>query len=448
MKNILAVLAALIIITGLTGCSQESPSSIDNPSSSPAPADNYSLLSSPVSFSDDISELVYGNNLFAFNLYQKLKESESSNFFYSPYSISTGMAMVSAGARGATAQQMADTLHFTLPEERLNTAFYQLAAKLDQEGENNLKIPNVSSSKFFTLNIANALWGAKDYTFRDDYINILKVDYGGELKPIDFANSPESASQEINQWIRDQTQNRIQSLTQPDDFSIDTKLFLANTIYFKAVWKEGFEEKDTRESKFYLVDGSTIKVPMMYQKGAHIYPYFENNEYQAISLPYSGTNVSMVILLPQKGKFQEFEDSLNSQKFNTILEEIQDWNPERNIFDITLMAPKFKFESAYQLIAPLSELGIKDAFESNADFSGLAENGGLQIDQICHKTFISVDEKGTEAAASTGIAVVTGIEDYKPISFIADHPFIFLIRDNKTGTILFIGRVMNPQFQE
>jgi serpin B len=211
------------------------------------------------------------------------------------------------------------------------------------------------------------------------------------------------------------------------------------------VWKEGFDEKDTRNGTFHLLDGKNIQTPMMYQQGNHYLPYFENDEFQAVSLPYLSTNITMNILLPRSAKFPKFENSLDYQKLLLILQDINDWNPARGPLNITLKIPKFKFESSYKLVPGLSELGMKEAFEVGADFSGMTGSKGLVIGDVKQKTLISVDEKGTEAAASTGIVGVTGIEKYQPVDFIADHPFIFLVRDSQTGTILFMGRVLNPQ---
>ncbi|MBN1160886.1 MAG: serpin family protein, partial [Dehalococcoidales bacterium] len=294
---------------------------------------------------DDISVLVDGNIEFTFDLYQELKDSED-NFFFSPYSISTALAMTYAGARSETEQQMTDTLHFTLTQERLHAAFKALNDSIKERGramatvqtpEREFVQEEVDS---FRLNIANALWGQKDYSFLPEFLDLLQAYYGSGLNTLDFINEPEESRLVINQWASDQTEGRIKDIIPPGAIDALTRLVLANAIYFNANWEYQFSESATRDGIFHLLDGSSVTVPMMHQK--EYFDYTEGDNYQAIRLPYLGNEFAMTILLPREGQFEEFENSLDAQMLQDItanLESVQ--------VDLTL--PRFQFESSFRL---------------------------------------------------------------------------------------------------
>ncbi len=356
---------------------------------------------------------------------------EDGNLFYSPYSISLALAMTYAGARSETAQQMADTLYFSLPQARLHPAFNSLDIELTQRGEG----AQGKDGEGFRLNIVNAIWGQKDYKFLAEFLDVLAEDYGAGLRILDFAGAPEESRITINNWVGDQTEGRIEDLIPQGLINALTRLVLTNAIYFNAAWQYPFEEDVTDDGTFYLLKGNEITVPMMRQTES--FGYAEGDGYQAIELPYDGRELSMVILLPARGQFESFEVSLDAQQVDAILGSLE----QR---EINLTMPRFEFESDFGLKEALTALGMPVAFSGGADFSGMTGKRDLFIADVIHKAFVSVDEAGTEAAAATAVVMeLTALPDM-PIDVNVDHPFIFLIRDIETGAILFVGRVVNP----
>ena len=375
----------------------------------------------------DLATLVDGNSAFAFDLYQILGQTDG-NVFYSPYSISLALAMTYAGARGETEQQMVDTLHFILPQDHLHPAFNSLDIELSQRGEG----AEGKDGEGFRLNIVNAIWGQKDYQFLPTFLDILAENYGAGLRILDFAKEPEESRITINDWASDQTEGRIKELIQEGLIDTFTRLVLTNAIYFNAAWQYPFEEDRTYDGPFYLLSGDKVTVPMM--KQTQLFGYTEGDGYEAVELPYDGGELSMVVLLPETSKFEMFESSLDAQQMETIMEALE---PRH----IVLTMPQFEFESEYSLKEALTMMGMPAAFSARADFSGMADNRELYIDDVVHKTFLSVDEAGTEAAAATGVIMaVIGM----PIRVTIDRPCILFIRDIKTGAILFVGRVIDP----
>ena len=413
MKKLFLCLIVVALMSGLAGCAQ--------------PADDEVVQS-------DLATMVDGNSAFAFNLYQALRE-EDGNLFYSPYSISLALAMTYAGARGETSQQMADTLNYLLPQDRLHPAFNSLDIELSQRGED----AKGEDEKDFRLNIANAIWGQEGYEFLSEFLDILAENYSAGLRPLDFANAPEESRITINNWASDQTEGRIEDLIPEGLVNDTTSLVLTNAIYFNAAWQYPFMEEVTDDRPFYLLDGGKVTVPMMRQ--GEEFSYAEGNGYQAVELPHYGGEVSMLILLPQADQFEVFERSLDAQQVSATLGKLErQW--------VSLTMPRFEFKSGFSLEHTLSAMGMPDAFVwPSADFSGMTGNQDLFIEDVIHKTFISVDEAGTEAAAATAIPMPPSSQPLEPepwVEVTIDHPFIFLIRDIETGTILFIGRVVNP----
>ena len=378
----------------------------------------------------DLAELVAGNSAFAFELYQQARE-EPGNIFCSPYSISLALAMTYAGARGETEQQMADALHFTLPQERLHTAFNALDLELAGRGEGAAG----ADGEGFRLNIVNRLWGQVDYVFLAEFLDVLAENYGAGLCLLDFANEPEPSRLEINDWVSDQTEGRIEDLLLPGAISSLTRLVLTNAIYFNAAWDAPFDEDLTNDGPFHLLDGSTVSAAMMRQE--ETLGYAAGDGWQAVELLYDGEELSMVILLPDAGHFEEFERTLGAVQFSGLLASL---TPER----IDLSMPRFTFEWSTSLKDVLSALGMPIAFGGAADFSGMTGRPELFIDNVLHKAFVAVSEEGTEAAAAT--AVVMNLTAAPPAARVVtvDRPFVFLIRDIETGAILFVGRVVDP----
>jgi serpin B len=387
-------------------------------------------VTSPEVNETDLTSLVEGNSAFAFNLYQALRE-ENGNLFYSPYSISLALAMTYAGARGETEQQMADTLHFTLSQNRLHPAFNSLDIELGKRGEG----AKGKDDEGFRLHIVNAIWGQKGYHFLPTFLDVLAENYGAGLRPLDFANAPEKSRLTINNWVSDQTEGRIEDLIPQGLIDILTRLVLTNAIYFNAAWQYPFKEEVTGDSQFYRLDGEEVTVPMMRQTES--FGYTEDDNYQAVELPYDGGELSMVILLPRAGQFEAFEESLNAEQVSAIVNALD----QRQV---ALAMPKFEFESAFKLKEVLMAMGMPVAFTEAADFSGMTGGHDLFISAVVHKAFVSVDEAGTEAAAATAVIMRVTALPGAPVEFTANRPFIFLIRDIETGSILFVGRVLNP----
>jgi len=394
----------------------------------------------PTTPGDDISILVDGNTEFTFDLYRELKDSEG-NFFFSPYSISTALAMTYAGARGETEQQMADTLYFTLPQERLHAAFSVLENSIKERGRAITTVLSPEGETIqeevdgFRLNIANALWGQKDYSFLQDFLDLLQAYYGSGLNTLDFINQPEESRLAINQWASDQTEGRIKDIIPPGVIDALTRLVLANAIYFNAHWQHQFSESATHDGVFHLLDDSSVTVPMMHQEEQ--FDYAEGDNYQAIRLPYLGNEFAMTVLLPVEGQFEDFDNSLDAQILKDITSKFESQR-------VALTLPRFQFESSFQLNQALSDMGMPNAFSGGADFSGMTGNTDLFIGSVLHKSFVAVDEEGTEAAAVTAVIMVLSAPPPATFNFTADRPFIFLIQDIETESILFMGRVLNP----
>ena len=392
----------------------------------------------PTAADTDLASLVRGNTAFAFDLYKALKEDDG-NLFYSPHSISLALAMTYAGARGDTESQMADALHFYLPQDTLHSTFNALDLKLASRGKDD----QGTDTEGFRLSIANAVWGQHDYEFQEMFLDLLAENYGAGVRPANFREDPEESRVTINDWIAEQTEDRITDLLPKGVIDTLTRMVLTNAIYFNANWAIPFEQ-DTSEVPFYLLDGSDIFVPMM--RATARFGYAKGEGYEAVDLPYDGHELSMTILLPDEGHFKEFEDSLDATLLERVLGDAQ-----REY--VALVMPKFEFESQFPLAQTLQGIGMSNAFDSQAaDFSGMDGKSCFAGDDLClfiravfHKAFMSVDEQGTEAAAATGVVTMLVSGKPEPIMVAIDRPFIFLIRDSETGAILFLGRVLNPR---
>ena len=376
----------------------------------------------------ELAELTYRNSMFALDLYQELRGKEG-NLFYSPYSISLALAMTYAGARGDTEQQMAETLHFTLSQERLHAAFNALDLALTAQ-----------AGQDFQLNIANSLWGQSDYAFLDEFLDTLAQNYGAGLSLLDFINEPELSRQTINQWVSQQTEEKIKDLIPAGGITPATRLVLANAIYFDARWAQPFDRGHTHDGAFYTLDGGEATVPMMSMYKPPTLAYAQGQGYQAIELPYEGGQAAMLIIVPDQGQFEAFEAGLDAEQLKSIVETLQ-------IQQIKLTMPKFSYASNVSLAPTLSAMGMPDAFSTGADFSGMTGDHSLFISNIFHKAFVAVGEIETEAAAATGIILerVSGVTYILDLELIVDRPFIFMIRDVKSGLLLFVGRVVNPR---
>ena len=380
--------------------------------------------------------LVEGNTAFAFDLYQAVRREEG-NLFYSPHSLSLALGMLYAGARGPTASQMAGALQFRLPQSALHPAFNALDLELKSragtpaEGDDTPKGPR--------LNIVNALWGRAGYPFLLEYLDVVGENYDAGLRGMDFAGDPEGARRIINDWVSEQTENTIRDLLPEGSIHPDIALVLTNAIHFQADWLRPFPKWGTEERPFRLRDGSLVDAPTM--SGQVVIGYANGDGYQAVELPYRDESASMVVFLPDEGRFEQFEGRLDAELVAVAIESIEPRS-------VQLYMPKFEFDSSFDMKGVLSGMGMPDAFSaSEADLSGVnglacPTVGCLVVETAVHKAFISVDEEGTTASAATGITV--GPTSLPP-DFRIDRPFIFLIRDVPTGAVLFVGRVVDPR---
>jgi serpin B len=367
--------------------------------------------------------LAAGNRAFALDLYRELREQDG-NLFYSPYSISTALAMAYAGAAGETQRQMAEALHLTLPPEEVHAAFNAL----------NLDLMSPEDGAAFRLNVANALWAQAGHEFLPSYLDTLAVNYGAGLRLADFTQDAlrEEARKAINAWVSEQTENKITELLQQGDLTPDARLVLLNAIYFKADWSVPF--RGDMQGNFTRLDGSQITVPVMSRRTET--PYLAGKGFEAFALEYKGDRVQMLVLVPDAGTFAAFEETLDAARVAEIIAGLEST-------DLQVTMPKFQFKARFALQNALASLGMKDAFQAGAaDFSGMDGTRDLFIQSVVHEAYVAVDEEGTEAAAATG--VVVGIVSV-PMNIInVDRPFIFLIHDTETDTLLFVGRVLDP----
>jgi serpin B len=384
---------------------------------------------------DDLEFLIESNTKFAFDLLETAVATEpSENLFVSPLSISIALSMTWAGARGDTEDAMAETLGFELDQSDLHPAFNTLTRTLHERSEpddgGGGMDEGSEGGEPFELAIANALWANEGHSFREGFLDTVRDHYGAGVEEMDFAEALEESREEINGWIEDRTENRIEDLLPAGSIDPSTVLVLTNAIYFLAGWHHSFDESDTTNAEFTALDGSTEEVSLMSQ--TERFPYTETDEYRAIELPYVGEATSMVVVLPEE--FEEVEKSLDADRLAEIFDGFEE-------IEGTISLPRFEIESSFELADVLGELGMEVAFTGGADFSGMIEGGGIWIDEVYHDTFVAVDEEGTEAAAATAVAM----EDSEPLEVFemrVDRPFLFLIRDRETDSVLFLGRVV------
>jgi serpin B len=385
--------------------------------------------------SENLTQLVDGNTAFAFDLYQSVRTS-SGNMVFSPFSISIAFAMTYGGARGETASQMAEVLQYTLPDDNLHAAFNALDLDLIDRPD---QAAGVNEKDRFQMVIANSIWGQDGWPFLPEYLDLLALNYGAGMRLVDFANASESARQQINNWVSEQTKKRIKDiipLGMPDP---STRLVLANAIYFKATWEHEFEANSTYDAPFTLLSGDSVSAPRMAQEYQQTFPYASGDGWQAVALPYKGGLTEMVIFVPDAGEYAAFESTLTVERYTGIISELI---PQQ----VLLSMPKFSFEAEYGLKDTLQGMGMRSAFDPlEADFSGMDGQRMLFIGEALHKAFIAVDEKGTEAAAATVVLMMAGAMPPEGIVLTIDRPFFFVIRDVPTGTVLFMGRVVDPR---
>lgn len=379
-----------------------------------------------------MEQLSSANSLFALELFHTLNESNpTGNIFFSPFSISSALAMVFLGTKGSTAAQLSKTFHFD-SVEGVHSHFQSLNAEVSKRGASH------------TLKLANRLYGEKTYNFLPEFLTSTQKMYGADLAPVDFQHASEDARKEINQWVKGQTEGKIPELLAVGVVDSMTKLVLVNAIYFKGMWEEKFMKQDTTDAPFRLNKKNTKSVKMMYQKKKFFFGYISDLKCKVLEMPYQGGELSMVILLPED--IEDESTGLKKIEEQITLEKLREWTKRENLenIDVHVKLPRFKIEESYILNSNLGRLGLQDLFSSSkADLSGMSGSRDLFISKIVHKAFVEVNEEGTEAAAATaGIATFCMLLPEE--EFTADHPFVFFIRHNPTANVLFLGRVCSP----
>jgi serpin B len=378
--------------------------------------------------------LSQGQTEFALSFYDQIRNG-NDNIIFSPFSISLALSMTLAGAENTTEQDMLNGLKLSLTEPEVHSAINALL--LEIEDSEQIEMEGREGDQF-QLNIANSIWGQSGYDFKQSFLDTLAINYGAGIYNVDFIYNPEAARVAINDWVEEETQDKIQDLIPEGVIDSLTRLVLANAIYFNGSWLHPFTESRTADTPFTKLDGSEISVEMMKLNGES-FQYGEDEGYKAIMLPYLSRDFNMLVLVPDSGSFEDFENALSSEQLTEIISGLASEA-------VNLEMPKFDFETTTNAKDTLIALGMTEAFQPEiADFSGITEEEKLYISDVLHKATINVDEDGTEAAAAT--AVIMKVESAmpgEPKSLVIDRPFLFLIQHKPTGTILFMGRVTEP----
>jgi serpin B len=401
-------------LVGLSGCD-----AIAAPSPTSNDRDRQSLK-------ERVAAVVDADNRFALALYQRLRDREG-NLFFSPSSISMVLAMTYAGAAGNTEAEIAKLLRSEMSKAQLNEQMRILRLSWNTDDKKH----------GFRLDLANRLWGQEGDRFLPEFLKVTRTNYGAELGQVDFRSDLEQARQTINRWVDDNTGQNIKNLIPSADALIGARLVLTNAVYFKGRWFQPFDKSRTREGDFQVSSNRKIKVSIMNTQDDFRYAQLEG--LQLLEIPYGDRSLAMVILLPERvGKLSQLEEKLTTAN-------LQKWTEQLAFREVIVYVPKFKTTTEFQLSDTLKSMGMASAFDPvAADFSGMTGGKGLFLTAVIHKAFVDVNEEGTEAAAGTGMAVGSAGDPNEPPVFRANHPFIFLIRDNRTGAILFLGRIVDP----
>ncbi|HNQ30455.1 MAG TPA: serpin family protein [Methanolinea sp.] len=427
-----AVALLAVILAGCTGPGEPGPSI------EVTPTPNVTVTTSPSppnpALPGSATSVVDANNRFALDLYGRIADDPKAgdgNIFFSPFSISSALAITYEGARGTTAEEIRSVFHFPENQTVMRSGFAGIISGIN------------SKANAYMLRTANALWAEQTYPFLAGYISAAEQHYGAKTTNLDFINKPEESRVTINTWVEDLTEDRIKDLLQPGTIDPLTRLVITNAIYFKGTWMKQFDQNKTTDADFRTGTGKTVRVRMMERTDEDaIYGYAETDILQALSMPYEsgdGKDLSMLVLLPKTDDLSMVEESLNTSTLSLLHDSLKTRR-------VIVYFPKFVMETKYSLPGVLSAMGMPTAFTRAADFSGMDGTKNLYIDDVIHQAFVEVNEEGTEAAAATAVVMrlsAMPLEETAPL-FRADHPFIFLIQENETGNILFMGKVSDP----
>lgn len=388
-------------------------------------------ITNPAVTDAEIVQQSADNAAFGFDFYRAVRAEKSGNLVFSPLSLSTALAMTYAGARNNTATELRSALRWTLGDDKVHSAFNAIDLKISSHGENQTGV----DGQPFRLRSVNASWSQDGFGIKTDYLDALALNYGAALNVLDFQRQPEPSRQTINDWVSYQTEGRIPELLAKGTVDESTRIVLTNAVYFNASWATPFETSATANGDFHKLDGSTLSVPMMHGTSYRLVGH--GQDFTTVSLPYAGNELDFVIVLPDSGKFEQVESALTPSALETAL-------ASATSADVALSFPKFKLDEEVPALGALQSLGVHDLFADAADLSGIDGSRDLQVTGVLHKVFISVDEKGTEAAAATGvIAGITSVPVITPID--VDRPFLFVIRDRETKTVVFMGGIVEPK---
>jgi serpin B len=436
-----SLIALMVATAGLAACSPSSDASSEHAQvdvvRSTALRDTAPTLTAA-----ERDAFAKGQAAFAVDLYQAVRtdpEHAASDIFISPHSVSTALAMTYAGARGNTADEMRSMLHFGLPDARLHSAFDRLDLDLHSRGED----ARGQDGQPFRLNVANSIWAQKGTPFEAPFLDTLAVDYDSGLNVVDFVKDTEGGRLAINAWVDTKTEHRIKDVLPEGSLDERARLVIVNAVYFNAAWSTPFNPNGTALAAFTRLDGGTVQMPMMH--GLDARPYVKGDGFEAVELPYDGNELAMLVIAPNAGTFGTYEAQFSGDKALGILGSLQSAS-------VDLSFPKLKLDGSFGLKNPLKSMGMARAFDADvADFTGMSPRAAAEhfhIGNVLHKTFLDLDEKGTEAAAATVVINDLGggapTEPAKPIIMNVDRPFIFAIVDHQTKTLVFLGRVVAP----
>ncbi|CAN5701607.1 serpin family protein [soil metagenome] len=422
MKKVLGVLLAAVVLVSCTlAPAQESPTPVSGvllSNVSRVPAD-----------AEAATEAARAINDFGLDLYRRLVADKDVNTVISPASIAIALSMARLGARGTTADEMDAVLHGLLAggPDAINSLDQALAAR-------NREVRDAHGDRQqIVLRIANAPFAQQDYGWHTEYLDALAASFGAGMRTVDYHTNPEGAREQINRWVSEQTEERIPELLGPGTIDSATRLTLVNAIYLKAPWMQPFYEDATKPAPFHRLDGSSVDVPMM--SGLAYHAYAAGDGWQAVELPYAGEELAMLLILADD--LAAFTGRLDGAMLASITDALaNEW--------VSLAMPLFETETSAELNDDLIAVGMPTAFSSGgADFSGMTDQERLFIALVAHQANITVDEKGTEAAAATAVAMAGSIPP-PPTAMSLDHPFLFVLRDRTTGAVLFLGQIVDP----
>ncbi|MDH5371331.1 MAG: serpin family protein [Acidimicrobiia bacterium] len=379
----------------------------------------------------DVATVASGMRAFAVDLYGRLASGEG-NLVFSPVSVYVALAMTYGGAVGLTADEMAEVLGIDLSADEFHAAMNVLEQAI--ESRNRAATEHEGAVE---VSIANSLWGQDGMTFEEVFLDLLALDYGAGMRLVDFTDptAREEARIAINDWVAGETNERIEDLIQDGVLDETVRLLLVNAVYLNAAWLTPFDEASTADRSFTLLDGSDLLVPTMHSSGTLLQG--RGDGWQAVQVPYAGRELAMVVILPDAGYFEHVEASLSSGLIDSVLGSLSS-------AQVNLSLPKFEIRTQAGLVPALQAMGLSEATGPSADFSGMTGAKDLFISDVVHEAWISADEAGTEAAAATAVIMSLTAVPMDPISIDCDRPFLFVLYDAETGSILFMGRVVDP----